>query len=78
MKHKPILKLDLSASSYSLFEQLKRQSFIFDEKKVTRFDELKSKLYTLRFCGILTDSELKKTFDRLFKQIKAHVEDSNH
>lgn len=60
--------------SEPLSEQLSKQNFKYDEKKVAYFQKELDAINTLRFgTGLLTDSMVDKILPKLHKAIVAHV-----
>jgi hypothetical protein len=61
-----------------LFEQLDKQGFKYDTKKIEQFQSEIDAVHTLRFgSGLLTDSMVDKMLPKLHKKIVAHVATKN-
>jgi hypothetical protein len=61
-----------------LTDQLDKQNFKYDFKKMSQFEEERNAINTLRFgSGLLTDSMVDKILQKLHKKIIAHVAKKN-
>lgn len=64
--------------SDQLSEQLNKQGFKYDNKKIEQFQSEIDAINTLRFgSGLLTDSMVDKMLPKLHKKIVAHVATKN-
>jgi hypothetical protein len=71
------LNIHLGALCDSIPKQLKSQGFKFNADAALLFQKQSDALIDLKFAGILTEGEVKKGRDRLFKQIAGHVSKMN-
>lgn len=71
--------LSFGALSDRIGEQLRKQGFKFNEKKIASFENELNAIQTLRFgiSGLLTDSMVDKIVAKLYKKIVAHVANEN-
>lgn len=61
----------------SIKEQLDKQGFKYDPKRVKYFQRHADAITTLRFGDLLTDSMLNKINQKLYKKIVQHVAQKN-
>jgi hypothetical protein len=71
------LKIGFGILVPKLNVQLKKQGFIFDKEKVKHFEKLRESINYLRFANILNDSETNKATQKLFNEIKKHINNKN-
>lgn len=73
-----IVGLSYRILSPSLDEQLDRQGFKYNKKKIKLFEAERQAINTLRFgSGLLTDGMVNKILRKLHKKIIAHVAKAN-
>lgn len=65
--------LSFGALGGTLAAQLKKQKVIFEEKQMKKFESCRHSITVLMFNDILTQSETKKAYDKLHKQIMKHL-----
>ena len=67
------ITIQFGALAHTIAVQLTTQNLPFDEKKVKLYERLKESMTLLYFQGLLNDSEFEKVRNKLFTQIKKHV-----
>lgn len=67
------ITIQFGALAPSIAVQLTTQKLPFDDKKVKLYERLKESMTLLYFQNLLNDSEFEKVRNKLFTQIKKHV-----
>ena len=65
--------IQFGALAPKISDQLISQKLPFDEQKVKLYERLKESITFLYFQNLLNDSEFEKVRNKLFTQIKKHV-----
>lgn len=67
------MSLRLGPFTGTIAEQVAAQNFPIDQGDAEQFEKLRFQLTSLYLAGLITESEIRKVRDRLFKKVLAAV-----